>query len=201
AAYHAERALSLDPDDVSTRDRLDRALQRLGRHDERVRAWVAEANGARPTKVRVAAILRAADIAERHLRRPDEAIAHLRRGWTIDPGNGAIFDGLSALLAPPAREPEAGGRGVRERLELYAQAAQATADPARKVALYEKVASIWEDELGQPTRAAEEIEKVLALEPKRRTAVLALARTAQRAGDHKRLPRPPPAPAHLTHDT
>ncbi len=200
AAYHAERALALDPDDVSTRDRLDRALQRLGRHEDRVRTWVGEANAMRPTPTRIAALVRAADIAERHLRRPDEAIAHLRAGWAVDPGNAAIFEALSALLAPPARDPETDGRGVRGRLELYAQAAQVASDSARKVGLLEKLAGIWEDELGQPARAIEEIERILAIEPGRRTAILALSRNAQRAGDHKQLARALQAEADLTED-
>jgi tetratricopeptide (TPR) repeat protein len=200
AAYHAERALALDPEDASTRDRLDRALQRLGRHDDRVRTWVGEANAMRPISTRIAALLRAADIAERHLRRRDEAIAHLRAGWAIDPGNQAIFEALSALLAPPPRDTENDVRGVRARLELYAQAAQVANDRARRVGLLEKLVSIWEDELGQPTRAIEEIEKILALEPQRRTAILALSRNAQRAGDHKQLARALVAEADLTED-
>jgi tetratricopeptide (TPR) repeat protein len=200
AAFHAERALALDPDDASTRERLDRALQRLGRHEDRVRTWVMEANALRPVRVRVAALLSAADIAERHLRRRDEAIAHLRAAWAVDPGNAGVFDALSALLAPPARDPEADGRGVRARLELYAQAAAAAHDRARKVGLYEKIVSIWEDELGQPARAVEELERILAIEPGRRTAILALQRNAQRAGDNKQLARALSAEADLTED-
>jgi cellulose synthase operon protein C len=200
SAFHAERALELDPDDASTRERLDRALQRLGRHEVRVRSWVAEANATRPTRVRVAALLRASDITERQLRRRDEAIAHLRAAWAIDPGNSSVFDALSALLSPPARDPDTDARGVRARIELYAQAAQAEADPERRIGLHEKLASIWEDELVQPGRAIEEIEKILALAPERRSAILALQRNAQRAGDAKQLARALQAEADLTSD-
>lgn len=200
AAYHAERALEIEPEDTSTRERLDRALQRLGRHEERVRAWIAEANATRPTRVRIAALVRASDIAERHLRRRDEAIAHLRSAWAIDPGNTDVFDALSALLAPPARSEESDLRGVRARIELYTQAAQAAADPARKVGMLEKLVSIWEDELGQPARAIEEIEKVLLLVPDRRSAILALQRNAERASDPKQLARALQAEADLTRE-
>jgi tetratricopeptide (TPR) repeat protein len=200
AAYHAEQALLIDPDDASTRERLDRALMRLGRHEERVRTWVAEANATRPTRARIAALVRAADIAERQLRRRDEAIAHLRVGWSIDPGNATIFEALSALVAPPPRDADTDLRAVRERIDLYVQAAQAATDRARKVGLLEKLVSIWEDELGQPARAVEELNKILTIEPGRRTAILALQRNAQRAGDHKQLARALTVEADLTED-
>src|SRR5262249_11874959 len=124
-------------------------------------------------------------------RAPRRARAHLdRRGQRAAPGARAHRGDAArrrhrrAAAAPPPRDPETDGRGVRARIELYAQAAQAARDPARKVGLYEKLAAIWEDELGQPARAIEEIEKILVIEPQRRSAILALARNAQRAGDH-----------------
>jgi tetratricopeptide (TPR) repeat protein len=200
AAFHAERALDLDPNDATTRERLDRALQRLGRHEVRVRSWIAEANATRPTRIRIAALLRASDITERQLRRRDEAIAHLRAAWAIDPGNSGVFDALSALLSPPPRDPDSDARGVRGRIELYAQAAQVAADPERRIGLHEKLAQIWEDELCQPARAIEEIEKILLLAPERRSAILALQRNAQRAGDAKQLARALQAEADLTSD-
>jgi tetratricopeptide (TPR) repeat protein len=200
AAFHAQRALELDPDDGSTRDRLDRLLHRLGRHEVRVRTWVDEANAARAPKVKAAALCRAADIAERQLRRRDEAIAHLRAAWAVDPGNAAVFDALSALIAPPPRDPESDARGVRARLDLYRQAAEAEADPERRIGLLEKLASIWEDELGQPARAVLELDKILELAPERRSAILALQRSAERAGDARRLARAIQAEADLTRE-
>ena len=198
SASHAQRALQLDPEDGATRERLDRALQRLGRHEERVGAWLTEANSKRVTPARVAAFIRAADIAERHLRRRDDAITYLRAAWSIDPGNTDVFDILSALLSPPAKDPESDPRGVRARIDLYTQAANAAREPARKVGLLEKLVSIWEDELCQPTRAMEELERILEIDPKRRTAILALQRNAERAMDAKRLAHALSAEAALT---
>ncbi|MEJ7735279.1 MAG: tetratricopeptide repeat protein [Polyangiaceae bacterium] len=200
SAEHARQALAYDPEDLPTRERLERALQRLGRHEERVASWVAEGNAKRPAEVRVTAFLRAADIANRHLKSREEAIAYLRAAWVIDPGNTEVFDALSALLAPPARDPDTDKRGVRARIDLYTQAVSAAVEPARQVGLLEKLVSIWEDELVQPARALEVIEQILEIEPARRTAILALQRNAERAGDSKRLARALSAEAALTSD-
>nr|WP_240806873.1 cellulose synthase [Polyangium spumosum] len=197
AAAHAEQALRHDPVDESTRERLDRALQRLGRHERRVEVWAAEGNAERPAHQRVASLMRAADICERHLRKRDEAITYLKAAWTVNPGDASVFDTLTALLEKPAREADA---GVRARIDLYTQAAQAQAEAPRKIALLEKLVSIWEDELGQPERALEVLEQILALDPVRRTAVLAMQRNAQRAGDHRRLAQALVAESELTED-
>jgi len=200
AAEHARRALDVDPEDLATQERLDRALSELGRDQERIAAWVAQGNARRPVAVRVAAFVRAAEIAEHKLQRREDAIAHLRAAWVIDPGNGEVFDALSALVAPPARDPEAETRGARDRIELYTQAAHAARAPSRKVGLLEKVAHIWEDELALPERALEPIERILEIEPTRQSAILALQRTAGRSGDARRLARGLVAEANLTTD-
>ncbi|AKT37008.1 uncharacterized protein CMC5_011340 [Chondromyces crocatus] len=216
AARHASQALTRDPNDMATRERLDRALARLGRDDQRVQTWIDVASSDRPAPLRVTALVRAAEICERQLRRPDEAVAYLRAAWVIEPGNATVFDALSALLSPrpvpvpedenPARSrsgawrTDEDPRGVRARIDLYTQAAATTQDGARKVGLLEKLVAIWEDELGQPARAIEEVERILEIDPQRRTAILALQRNAARAGDAQRLARALCAEADLTGD-
>src|SRR5262249_12372188 len=44
AVEHARQALARDPLDAAAQQRLDRALERLGRHEERVSAWVIQGN-------------------------------------------------------------------------------------------------------------------------------------------------------------
>lgn len=187
AADAAARALSQDPTSVAARGQLDLALQRLGRHGERVAAWLREANGAGPTSVRVRAFLQAADIASRHLGRRDQAIDALRAAALLDPGHGEVFDTLSALLVAPPQKDEAAQKNANERVDLFYQAAERESDTERKLALLEKVAAIYEDELGRADLAIETAEKMLAVDPKRRSAVLILERNARRAGDHARL--------------
>ncbi len=187
AADAAARALSQDPASVTARETLDQALQRLGRHPERVAAWLREANGTGPTSSRVRAFLRAADIATRHLGRNDQAIDALRAAALLDPGHGEVFDSLSALLAASPRTEEAAKKNAGERADLFQQAADREADTERKLSLLEKVAAIYEDELARPDLAIDVAERMLAIDSKRRGAVLALERNARRAGDHARL--------------
>lgn len=198
AASHAEQALQHDPMDESTRERLDRALQRLGRHERRIEIWVAESHDSRPTPHRVSALLRAADICERHLKRREDALAYLRAAWSIQPGDASVFDTLSGLLSQPAREADP---SVRARIDLFSIGAQAATETPRKIALLEKVASIWEEELGQPERALEVLDQIHALDAARRTTILGLQRNALRANDHRRLARALVAEADLTEDT
>jgi cellulose synthase operon protein C len=179
--------------DAQTREGLDRVLERLGKHEERVSLWLEVSSStsasATPTATRVAALLRAARISERNLGRPDEAIEHLRAAWALAPGDTLVFDALSALVAAPPREPGEDVRGVRTRVELYADAARAAQDPERRVPLLEKLLLLWEDELSQPRRALEIGDQILALEPRHRGAILAMGRNGARAGDQAAVAR------------
>ncbi|MBL8742361.1 MAG: hypothetical protein JNK04_14735, partial [Myxococcales bacterium] len=67
SADAAARALSQDPANRGVREALDQSLQRLGKHADRVRTWLLDANADRPLRDRIRAFLRAADIAARHL--------------------------------------------------------------------------------------------------------------------------------------
>jgi tetratricopeptide (TPR) repeat protein len=201
AALHAARALEYAPEDPSTLERLDRALLRLGRHEDRLHAWAAQANADRPAAVRVAALARAADIAERHLGRRDDALALLRAAWSIDPSNQDVFDALSALLAARPAAPSASDMAhVRARIDLYAQAAQAAESPSRRLAMLEKLASLWEEEVGDHARAVEALDQVLAAEPHRLSAILAMQRSAERAGQAPKLVAALVAEAGITDD-
>jgi tetratricopeptide (TPR) repeat protein len=185
----AARALAIDPTDAAMHELLDRALDALGQNEARVRHWIARANADRPLASRVAAYVRAAAISVHRLQNRPLAIEYLRAAWSLDAGNASVFDELSALLAPPRIDPTSDPRGVLARLDLYAQAAQVENERERKIALLEKLAAIHEDELGEPRRALEIADRILALEPRRRSAILLATRNAARAGDDERLVR------------
>ncbi len=187
-----ERSLEEQPD-TATVAHLDRLLAAAGRHEPRIALWVTDAARAADPAKRVESLLRAAQVAERSLRRPDEAVRHLRTAWTTKPGHPEVLDALSRLLARTGGEGE-----VRPKLELYAQAADVAEDAVRKVAYLEKVALLAEETLGDFTRAAAAYEQVLALDPGRMSALLGLARSAARNHDARTLHRTLLAQARVT---
>ncbi len=200
AADAAARALSQDPASRSLRETLDQSLQRLGRHADRVRAWLLEANSDRPGRDRVRAYMRASDICSRHLGQPDQAIDALRAAWLLDPGNGLVFDALSALLKAGPRGNEAAQKNAEQRVDLYEQASVLETDKERKLGLMDKALAIWEDELDRPDKSMELAERMLALDPARRSAILALQRASRRAQDHDRLAKSLDAEVRVTTD-
>ncbi|HTJ83961.1 MAG TPA: cellulose synthase, partial [Polyangiaceae bacterium] len=201
AADAAVRALAQEPANRGARDVLDQTLQRLGRHAERVRTWLAEANADLPVRTRVSAYVRAADIARRHLGQSEQSIELLRAAWLIDPGNPQVFDGLAVLLRPERTLDEAAQRNAEARVDLYEQAARTETERERRIGYLEKVLAIWEDELERPEKASETAERILEIDPKRRSAVIALERCARRANDHERLLRALEDDAKTSDDT
>ncbi|MBX3192515.1 MAG: hypothetical protein KF819_36330 [Labilithrix sp.] len=192
-----ERALALDAEDPTLVEELDRLLSAAGKDDERIALWHNEAQRAEDGTKRARALARAAQLAE-NLGRHDEALRHLRAAWVAAPGDSEILDQLSRLMSPAPTETF--DREVRALIELYAQAAQATRDPGRRIAYLEKVAMIWEELVGDPLRAARTYEEILRLEPGRRGAVLGLERTAGRIGDDRALSKALADEAKLAED-
>jgi tetratricopeptide (TPR) repeat protein len=192
-----ERALSLDPEDVTLVEELDRLLSAAGKDDERIALWHNEAQRAEDNTKRARALGRAAQLAE-NLGRHDEALRHLRAAWVAAPGDSEILDQLSRLMSPAPSESF--DREVRALIELYAQAAQSTRDDGRRVAYLEKVAMLWEELVGDPLRAARTYEEILRIEPGRRGAILGLERTAGRIGDDRSLSKALVEEAKLAED-
>ncbi len=198
AVSDVQRALALDGDDVTLLETLDRLLAASGKDDQRVALWLAEAARIEEGPKRARALVRAASLAEQKLRRPAEAVRHLRTAWTAAPGDAEVLDALSRLLQPSFSEvSDAEARGL---IELYAQAVESSHDRDRKIAYLEKMAVVWEDLIGDPARAARTYESVLELQPERRGAVLGLARTAARSGDDRALSRALLEEARLSED-
>jgi len=147
AIGETQRALAFEPEEPTLIETLDRLLTAADRHEPRIGVWLTEAARNAEGPKRAKALARAASIAE-DLGRRGDAIRHLRAAWVAAPGDAEILDALARLLTPTPSERVDGE--ARSLLELYAQAATHTRDPARKIAYLEKTALLWEDLLGDP---------------------------------------------------
>ncbi|HEY1693421.1 MAG TPA: hypothetical protein VGG39_14740 [Polyangiaceae bacterium] len=186
AIADVQRALAIDATDPTLVEILDRLLAAAGKHDPRIATWLQEAARTEDGPRRAKALARAAQICD-DLGRPADAVRHLRSAWIASPGDPEVLDALSRLLSPVLSE--AVDAGARSLVELYAQAAEQARDVGRKITYLEKVALLWEELLGDPTRAARAYEQVLELEKDRRSALVGLARCASRTGDARTLAR------------
>ncbi len=185
---HCHQILTFDAGDRSSRDRLDRALQALHRHEERIALWSAESARLTSEKDRAEALVRAARIAEGKLRDQARAESLYRAAWASDPASVDAFDGLSRLLVRPGSPSgDIDPPHARARIDLYEQAAMQATDKERRIACLEKVAHIWEDELHQPTRALDVYRRLSDLDDRRRSTILGLQRCAGLAGEYDLL--------------
>jgi tetratricopeptide (TPR) repeat protein len=190
AANHARQALAAVPDDDETRDRLDRAFAALGQHDQRITLWTAEASRVTNAAARVEAFRRAAEVAEKDQKRQDLALVELRAAWSVDSDDTETADDIARLLtttAPPNPAEPGDPARARARIDFFTEAADRATEPGRKIAMLEKLAQIWEDEVRAPTKALEVYREILTVDPERRSAVLGLQRSAARSGDAKEL--------------
>jgi cellulose synthase operon protein C len=189
AIEDVQRALAIDASDPTLIETLDRLLAAAGKPEQRIATWLQEAARTEDPALRARTLERAARICV-EVGRSGDAIRHLRSAWVASPGNVEVLDSLARLLSPGVVVNEAsGGTGPRALVELYGQAAEHTQDPGRKMAYLERIALLWEELLGDPTRAARAYEQVLAIDADRRGAILGLQRTAARSGDARALAR------------
>jgi tetratricopeptide (TPR) repeat protein len=180
-------AFTLDPADATLAEELDRVLAVAGRHEDRVSLWLTRAAGCDDASRRTRMLGKAAELCENELGRPADAQKHLRAAWVVSPSDPVVHDALGRLLVPDL--PPAAREATRALATLYAQAGESAADPDRRVAFLEKAAVLHEDLLSDLPAAAASFEKILALEPDRRGAVLGLERVSARSGDGPALAR------------
>ena len=183
AVLALERARVLDADDATILEELDRLLVAAERHEARAVLWMREAALADDARTKTRALLLAADAAT-DAGRDVDAARHREAAWIVDPAAPGVFDALAERLAP-AGSPH----GVAARVELYAKAAERSTDAGRRLHYLEKIAWLWDDVAGDTVRAAEAYEDVLAVDPRRRSAIAGLASAAARARDGRKLAR------------
>jgi serine/threonine-protein kinase len=178
-----EEARRCAPTDPTLVDELDRLLERAGQSDRRIALFSHDAATSMDGERRASAALRAARIAEA-ANSTDRALELYRMVLASAPGDIEALDALDRLVRSTRDEKSA--EEARTRIALHRHAAEHGGELERRIAHLEIVALLSEEMLGDAAVAASTYETILSLAPKRRSALVGLARAARRAGDHGR---------------
>ncbi|HJL14562.1 MAG TPA: tetratricopeptide repeat protein, partial [Sandaracinaceae bacterium LLY-WYZ-13_1] len=174
-----ERALALDPTHVPTLQALSRLYTDAEAWDALVAMHLAEAEEASDDRRRAAAHARVADVLERRLEKPAEAIAHHARALSLNPGYAPSFKALARLYADAGEH--------RALIELHERAIEQADEPEPAITHLFKIGALYEDALGEHGQAAHTYRRVLERDPKHLGALHALQRATERAGRHAEL--------------
>lgn len=172
AAEAYREAFSLDPSDPVLLAALARVAAREQRDDELLRVLAAEAENAGPQGS--AAFLELARVYER-LGRPEDAFAALQAGRRLQPRDPLVLSAMAALLGDQRRSEE-----LAEVLGAWAETVH---DEAEAVALYLRLASLYEESLHRDEQAIQCYRAILARAPGNAAALAGLGRLHARRRD------------------
>ncbi len=122
-----------------------------------------------------------AQVSEELLGDLEAAIAHYTKAIERDPEHLPSIQGARRLLAR-------GGR-FRDAIPLFEKEVRASGDPRRKARLYYECARVFEERLGEGSRARESYAKAVDLDANNPTYLRALERLAREAKDWPNLAR------------
>jgi cellulose synthase operon protein C len=169
-----EAALEEIPDHLPAIQALGQLYVTCDQIEDLVRLHAHEAEHAADADRCAAAHVRAAEVLEHTLGRPQEAVAHHTRALAAVPGHPPAFKALVRLFSESGQ--------WRKLIDLYERAIELGGRPSLVVAHLFKVAALYEDALGDHAQAAEVVRRILALDPHDMRAIHALQRTTERAG-------------------
>ncbi|HEY8430949.1 MAG TPA: tetratricopeptide repeat protein, partial [Sandaracinaceae bacterium] len=181
AAHTYRRILDLDPKNLGALHALQRATERAGRHAELVDALEREA-ALRGEDARVVDLLtRAAEILDEVLRDRDGAIARYRRVLEIAPTYAPALSGLGRMYHRAGRWDDL--------LELYRRELELDPEGPGAAALLHKMGQLCEERIGDLVEATECYRRAIAIDPRHRPSLRALARALSARRDHAELVR------------
>ncbi len=172
AAEAYREAFSLERGDPVLLAALARVAARDQREDELLRVLAAEAENVGPSGS--AAFLELARVYER-LGRPEDALAALQAGRRLQPRDPLVLSAMTALLGEQ-RRPE-------ELAEVLGAWAATVHDEGEAVALYLRLASLYEEALHRDEQAIQSYRAILARVPGNAAALAGLGRLYARRRD------------------
>ncbi len=162
-----EAILAEDPGHVAASNQLVRLCERAGDHGALVKILERRADAQRGED-KVKTLCRIAELFELKLGDDAEAERRLQAALDIDPRSLDALRGLDRLYSKAGRFQD-----LLVNLDLQIAAA---ATPRQKIALWERIAAIHEEEFLDHDRAAHALEQVLSLDPTHEGALSGLAR-------------------------
>jgi tetratricopeptide (TPR) repeat protein len=160
------RALLEDPSQAETQVRLDKLAQQLGAYKELVERYRSAAQDLVDERLRTQLLFKVAQIYDQTLNDPESAAAVYEQVLEINPND---IDAIDALIS------------VRHSMNAFAQLVDAVTrkaemvdnDEERKTLLH-YAAQVYEKNMGQPERAVELYQQVLAIDDRDETALAEL---------------------------
>jgi tetratricopeptide (TPR) repeat protein len=162
-----EAILAEDPGHVGASNQLARLCERAGDFAGLVKILERRANAQRGDE-RLKALCRIAELYELKLGDDAEAERRYQVALDLDPKSLDALRGLDRLYSKAGRFKD-----LLSNLDLQIEAA---ATPRQKSALWERIASIYEEEFLDHDKAASALEELLALDPTHDAALSSLAR-------------------------
>ena len=167
AAELYETALQLDPRASIAVQALKRLYYGQHRWRDLIRTLEAEAQLATDPALKASSFYRAARINAEHLGNRDEAIRLLEQARTLRPSDALILGEL-------ARHYESGQR-LQALVETLEALSEATDDAAERLTFTQRIARLYEEELGDVDQAIAWHERAVQLEPTSLSSLQALS--------------------------
>lgn len=168
-----EAVLAEDPSHPKANEGLFRILDRAEDYPALVQFIERRLESESPQD-RVRSLCRVAEIYDTRLDNSEQALAQYKRALEIDPESIDALHGIENVLTKQGK--------YRELLENLEQQVAAAATPKQKVLLFERMASVYEEEFIDQKGAASALERALALDPNRVTALSHLTRIFKSLG-------------------
>ncbi len=174
-----EQALAHDPTSATSLEALDRLYRRAEAWQPLVEILTRRAKLATDDADATGFWLEIGSTHELHLADPGQAITAYQNVLALEPSNGVAMRALETLYEKTEQNDQ-------YLAILDTRLAAATADSER-IAIYERIATAWEERFGKLDRAAQAYERILAIDPRNTAAHHLLARMHQQAGRYDLL--------------
>ncbi len=162
-----EQVLSEDPTHVKASDALARIYDKAGDFDTLVRLLQQRASAQRGAE-QLRTLCRVAEIYEDRLGNQEEAVRRYQEALKLDPSSLDVLRGLENVYSKAGK--------YKELLETLEQQIALAATPKQRIALFERMAAVYEEEFLDHEKAAAVLERALAADPGRVSAMASLVR-------------------------